>query len=128
MYHCPSFLSYFTGSGVGVWGSTVNRSNKIVTSNNITRPWILPSPTTCTYATSKNLVEHHTCTKRLIGTHQNNNLFLNNLHMISLRIFLKQTVHSHSDTVIFTFFMRDTCCCRQLTTVNALGLFYGNLY
>ena len=26
VYHCPSVLSYFTGSGVGVWGSTVNKS------------------------------------------------------------------------------------------------------
>ena len=26
VYHCPSFLSYLTGSGVGVWGVNVNRS------------------------------------------------------------------------------------------------------
>ena len=42
-YHCPSVLSYLTGSGVGVWGSTVNRS--IIQSCIITSvTWIQQAP------------------------------------------------------------------------------------
>ena len=46
VYHCPSFLSYLTGSGVGVWGSTFNRSVewKLFVGLLSLRFWIVTNP------------------------------------------------------------------------------------
>ena len=59
VYHCPSVLSYLTGSGVGVWVSSVNKSaskqthllNQKLTKLNILR-WMSSRPFMASLSTS----------------------------------------------------------------------------